>query len=150
MITPGPQDWPAPDPGVLDEAMRQLKAEHDKIIGVQRRMKEMSATAASRDRAVSVTVDGRGEVAQVSFTGNKYRSMPPAELGKVVTETIAEARRQVFEQLGGVMGPMLPPGIDVRAALTGDLDLTAVVDDLVGGFEFFTTTGKDESNGLRH
>lgn len=143
MITPGPQDWPALDQSVLDEAVQNLKAEHNRIIGMQRQMREINATASSRDRAVSVTVDGRGEVAQVSFTGNKYRSMPAAELGKVVTETIAEARRKVFDQLEGVMGSMLPPGIDARAALTGDLDLTAVVDDLVGGYEFFKSSGKD-------
>jgi DNA-binding protein YbaB len=127
---------PAFDRGMIDEALNGLKAEHAKVVEAQRKMNEATEVVNSQDRSVSVTVDGRGEVVKVAFKGTKYRSMPAAELGRLVTDTIAAARRKVYDRMESVLGPMIPEalGLDVGAALRGDADLGEMVDKLVNGF----------------
>lgn len=147
MVMPGmPGGVPSFDRGMLDEALKELKREHGKVVEAQRRASRTNGVATSRDRAVSVTVDGRGEVVQVMFKGTRYRSMPAAELGQLVTDTIAAARRKVFKELEGVMGPMMPVGLDVRGALTGDVDLDGLLDNLIGGADFFGAFGTERSS----
>ncbi|GLY33790.1 YbaB/EbfC family nucleoid-associated protein [Kineosporia sp. NBRC 101731] len=47
-----------------------------------------------KNKMFTVTVGGRGNVQDITFRATAYRSLAPAELGKLLVETIEQAREQ--------------------------------------------------------
>ncbi|MET9016685.1 MULTISPECIES: YbaB/EbfC family nucleoid-associated protein [Streptomyces] len=64
----------------------------------------ISATATSKDRLVTATVDARGTLTELKFNSSRYRSMAPSELSAVLTDTIAKAQKDVTDQMKEIFG----------------------------------------------
>ncbi|HVQ90074.1 MAG TPA: YbaB/EbfC family nucleoid-associated protein [Mycobacteriales bacterium] len=100
-----------------------------------------TATARAKGRQVSATVDGRGRLTEVRFHGQGYRSMPAAELGTLVVETVNRAHADVQRQLWASAAGYLPTGVTVDDVVGGDFNwastlsaeirLPALVQDLL-------------------
>ncbi|MFI5494204.1 YbaB/EbfC family nucleoid-associated protein [Actinoplanes sp. NPDC051859] len=114
---------PAGFDGELDKMWDTIREQQSQLQDVQRAVDAATATATSRDRSVAATVDGFGNVTSVQFSGTRYRSMPPTELGVLVVETIAAARRQIESQVSEIYRPLLPEAADLGAASTGRVDV---------------------------
>ncbi|RKT86453.1 YbaB/EbfC DNA-binding family protein [Saccharopolyspora antimicrobica] len=95
----------------------------------QRRLSEVSATAVSPRRELSVTVGPQGVITELKFLTSAYRRLAKNELSELVTRTIADARAKLTEELAEVMAPMMPPGMDVKAVLNGTVSAEQMAPD---------------------
>jgi DNA-binding protein YbaB len=122
---------------LLDEFHQQREA----MLAAQRKLRSVSGTATAPKRAVKVTVGCQGEITELSFPTQAYRTMAPAELAAAVTETIATARAKAMHAMSELMAPLLPAGVSARDAAAGKVDLASFVpdglprslDELLGG-----------------
>lgn len=130
-----------------EELARQREALHD----MQRRLAETGATVTSKNRAVSVTLDGQGNVIDIKFVTGAYRGMPPAELGTLLVATIAEARASVTGQVAEILEEMMP-GSSMLDVLNGDFDLDEMMDEAiseaVSSQPFFNVGPDDADSGV--
>ncbi|WP_239643754.1 YbaB/EbfC family nucleoid-associated protein [Nocardiopsis kunsanensis] len=84
-------------------------------------LESATAEALSKDRMVSATVNARGEIADLKFHTDKYRSMAPAELAAAVKDVVERARRDVARQVSDALGDLAPGDSAARAqAVAGD------------------------------
>lgn len=65
-----------------------------------------SVKVRSRDRSVEVTVGPQGELTQISFPDNKYRTMGAAQLSAAVLEAVQNARGQMARRVMEAFGPL--------------------------------------------
>lgn len=114
----------------IEEAYQELARQREALSDMQRRLNETGATATSKNRAVSVTLDGQGNVSEVKFLTGAYRSMAPAELGTLLVDTINEARASLTSQLAEVLQEVMP-GSSMLDVLNGDFDLDTMMDEAI-------------------
>lgn len=102
--------------------VEMLREEYESQIAnlseMQRRMSEISATAVSPRRELSVTVSHQGVITELKFLTSAYRGLAKNELAELVTRTIAEARDKVTDQTAQLLAPLMPPGLNARDLLT--------------------------------
>src|SRR6266480_4576727 len=109
----------------FDEAMSDVFARLDKrredLVRVHQSLDEVTSTVRSRKRQVSATVDARGELVDLKFHGQSYKSMEPGDLAKLILETIAQARDEAKAQLWASLAEADPDGAEfAKAASTVD------------------------------
>ena len=90
-------------------------------------MRTATATVKSSKGLVTVTVGPQGEITELTFNTRGYRSMAPAELSTVLTETIAKARAEVAEQMRAAVTPFLPAGLAFDDMRAGKVDWAAML-----------------------
>src|SRR5262249_55810382 len=86
---------------------------------------EISQQTSDKNKIMTVTVAGRGELKEIKFRGDAYRELAPAELADLLVKTIEEARRAAQERaLDGIQELMheVPP-------LSGDLTEMGTADE---------------------
>ncbi|MFE5536889.1 YbaB/EbfC family nucleoid-associated protein [Streptomyces sp. NPDC056492] len=65
-----------------------------------------SAKVRSPDRSVEVVVGPQGELTQITFLDNKYRSMGAAQLSAAVLEAVQSARGRMAQRVMDAFGPL--------------------------------------------
>jgi DNA-binding protein YbaB len=139
--------------------MKEITAEYEQarrdIAKLQEAVESAAGSARSKNRMISATVDGRGEVTEVKFHGQNWRSMAPGELGKLVVATIKAAREAACKQMWSSISSMVPDGLDLSAAMAGRLDWAAatpesielprVIQDFLGGQSRARLDGADQA-----
>lgn len=75
----------------------------------QERLAGLSATASSRDAAVTVTVDGSGALIDLRF-GARAGELPPARLAELVLDLSREAAADASRQVRAVVEPVTAAG----------------------------------------
>ncbi|MET7394107.1 YbaB/EbfC family nucleoid-associated protein [Dactylosporangium sp. NPDC005572] len=115
----------------LYDRIEQAHAEFDRVqatlADIQDSLGSTETTATSKNRALSVTVDGRGEISDIKFLTRSYRTMPPAELTAMLIETIREARAQARTAMAEAFQPVFPPGSPLADIINGRVDLEAMM-----------------------
>jgi len=115
-------------------ALEELRAQQDKIAAAVGKLDEVTATASSKDRTVTATVDGQGRLTDLDFQGRRWREMAPKELGAKIVEVVAEAQREAAGATNAVMAGIAPTGVDLDALRANGPDIesmiTAAIDDL--------------------
>jgi DNA-binding protein YbaB len=115
----------------LESALESFRAQQEKIRAFQERMADRTTTVTSKNRMVVVTVDATGLLTGLEFKGNRYRTLPPAELGALVVETVASAQQeartaamQAASELrsGGGLGSIGSGGRDLDSIFRTALD----------------------------
>ncbi|EWM19092.1 YbaB/EbfC family nucleoid-associated protein [Kutzneria sp. 744] len=131
-------DWNAANFRSLDEAseaaLAALEREQRKLADVTRVIDEETVTVRAKDRSLSITLDGRGEVTNIAFNGTKYRAMAPAELAHLLVETIRAGRAQCVQKMTAAMGQPALPDIDFAELASGNLNPMEVFDKLITPF----------------
>jgi DNA-binding protein YbaB len=111
-----------------DDAVEKLMAEYqqqlEKLGEHQRKMSELTGTAASQRKQVSVTVGPQGELLELKFLTDAYREMAPAELSKIIIDTFSAARNALVAQQRELMAANAPAGVNIGALFGPDADLT--------------------------
>lgn len=114
-----------------DEAINQMMADYQRqlenLTEHQRRMSEITGTAASQRKSVSVTVGSQGQILELKFPTDAYREMAPMELANVIAETFNAARAQVQKQQQELMTANAPTGMDLSKMFGPDSDLGKVL-----------------------
>jgi DNA-binding protein YbaB len=111
--------------------MAELQRTRQRLTALRSEMAEASTTVSSKDKMISVTVDGRGAVTGITFQTAKWRRMAPAELGAALVSTIAAARQEAMERAADKYQPVFPAGMPARQLLSGRLDLDKMFADVV-------------------
>ena len=97
-----------------DELLDQLRSRLADIESASRRARqharEARNTAQDKEKLMTATVGGRGELQQIVFHGIAYRDLPPAELADVIVRTVARAREKAQES-----------AMAIASELTGDM-----------------------------
>ncbi|MFF9017197.1 YbaB/EbfC family nucleoid-associated protein [Streptomyces sp. NPDC014870] len=92
----------------LAEALAEFEETRAKLADAAAAASRVSATVTAKDRSVAVTMGPQGELTQIRFPTNAYRSMPPAQLAAALMATIGLARKQAAEQLAEIYRPFGP------------------------------------------
>ena len=103
----------------LDAAVAGLEKQRRDLDAVRHGLETATSSSTSRDHTLTVTVRARGEVEAVHFHGTRYRALPPAELEKLIVETIAAARAQMATRVAEAFQPYLPAGSQLAALMAG-------------------------------
>lgn len=116
----------------MARATAAMADERRKLAEFQNKVSETTTVVQSRDRMVSMTFTGRGELSKLTFNNTRYRSMAPAELAAVITDTLTTGRNEAMAKLGGLMDPDALPGIAFGDLARGNVDLNEVVNAVIG------------------
>ena len=112
----------------IEQAAAELREQGERIRSFQAGLEQRSTTVVSKDRMVTVTVNGTGKLTALSIKGNRYRTMSSAELGNIVLETVNQALEKVAAETMATVNSLMPSGL----ATTGmGADGTVDVDELV-------------------
>jgi DNA-binding protein YbaB len=116
----------------LAGALAELEEQRRKLTEMQRAMTTTTTKVHARDRLLTVTFDGRGDVTKIEFDGFRYRKLAPGELGKLIVDTIAAGRRQAIEKIGAMMGGDPLPGVSFTDLATNARPAAEVLDSFLG------------------
>jgi DNA-binding protein YbaB len=116
---------------MVEAAMQELQRSRERLVALRSTMSEASTTVSSKDKAISVTVDGRGAVTGIAFHSAKFRKMAPAELGAALVDAIAAARQSALERVAETFQPMFPSALPAKDVLSGKLNLDAMFADAI-------------------
>ena len=115
----------------IEAAMADLEREKRKLQEVGKVWDEATTTVRAKDNSFAMTFDGRGELSDLTFNGNKYRTLPPAQLAHLILETLRQGRVQAMEKVQKVMGDGRP-GLDYASMLNGKADPMEILNSLIG------------------
>ncbi|MEU3269285.1 YbaB/EbfC family nucleoid-associated protein [Saccharomonospora sp. NPDC006951] len=113
----------------IDEAMREMRAKQEELTGAFDKLREVTATAASKDRAIQATVDSQGKLTDLTLSGKRWRDMAPKELGAKIVEVVTDAQDQAAAATASAMAGFLPEGLDLDRLRESGPDLAAMFDD---------------------
>ncbi|MCI2417470.1 YbaB/EbfC family nucleoid-associated protein [Saccharopolyspora sp. K220] len=116
----------------LGSALELFEQEQAKLADFQQKLAETSTVVDSRNRMLTVTLDGSGELSDLKFNTTAYRTMAPAELSALILETLRKARSQSFQTMQELMGGGPLQGLDIEEIATGQADLAAVLGKVMG------------------
>ncbi|WP_432838050.1 YbaB/EbfC family nucleoid-associated protein [Dactylosporangium sp. CA-092794] len=111
----------------VEQALAEFEATMKGVRAAQRDLEAVRTTVTAKSRAVTVVVDAGGDVMEVRFPTHAFRTMPPAELGRLLVETIADARTQARRAAVAAFGEFLPAGAAAHGLFDGGVDFERVV-----------------------
>jgi len=115
----------------IEQAYAAFEKQKAAISGLEQAMASAETTVTAKNRAVTVTVDGRGDVVEIKFPTNAYRTMAPAELGNLLVETAKTAREQARETATGMFEALLPARMPLLGVLNGKRGFDEMMDAAV-------------------
>lgn len=98
----------------FNEAVAEFEEQRDSFLQMQEDFDQITGSARSKRRQVSVTVDANGDIIELKFHGQGYRNLPPAELADIIVQTFREARREAQAQVSESVSDLLPPGVELE------------------------------------
>lgn len=141
----------------LGSALEMIEKEQAKLGDFQRKIAETTTVVESRNKMLTVTLDGNGELQDLKFNTTAYRSMAPAELAAAITETLHKAREQSLQTMQELMnGTGVPGSVDVKDLTSGEADFASVLGKIVEpSMQLLRETEKwqqhtDEDDGWEH
>jgi DNA-binding protein YbaB len=122
--------------------LADLGRQREAVGTFQQELAEATTTVAPRNRSISVTVDGQGELVDIKFPSQSYRTMAPAELGRLIVDTVTEARAEARDKAVAMLRDLAPTGLPVGDILRGPVDLDTAMermDEVMRGAGLGTT-----------
>jgi hypothetical protein len=133
----------------LETAIAEFNATRERLESLGSMFPDDDAvTIRSSDRRVSVSAGPRGEIRSVKFHGESYRTLAPAELGKIVMETVERARREAVEATREKVSAAFPSAFGSIG--NGEIDLDNVWTSFlrsIGHEELADEFGDDKETG---
>jgi hypothetical protein len=109
-------------------ALNRVRQQSDRI---RDQVRHARTTVEDRERRLSATVDGHGDLRQLVFHGDAYRDLAPAELADLIVQTVAKARdgarRKVMAGVRALNGDLAGLGDMARGAATVDELIEGIV-----------------------
>ncbi|MDH6708737.1 DNA-binding protein YbaB [Kitasatospora sp. MAA19] len=126
----GPDDLFASMSEEIGQAMEAMREHQAKAEAVQAELAKSSATVTSKDRMVTAKVGPQGQVLALTFHTTGYQEMAPAQLGKLLTDLLNEARAAMGEQVIQAMKSFEGVGDMLRLSLSGGSTLDQLLEPL--------------------
>lgn len=102
----------------LARAIADLETTQTEVARAERELADASATVRSPDRAVQVTVSAQGDLTELKFLDDKYRTMSATQLAASVLEAAQEARAVMARRVMDTFEPFTRPS-DAVPEMTG-------------------------------
>ncbi len=115
----------------FEQAYAEFAKQQSGVSEFERKLAEASTTVTAKNRAVIVTVDGQGDLTELKFPTNAYRTMAPAELSSLLVETIKSAREQARESASELLHAHLPAGGLAFDMLDNPVDFDEILTEAV-------------------
>jgi DNA-binding protein YbaB len=115
----------------IQQRLVELRERRQVMARIQQELAETQTTVASKNHAISVTVDSRGELADIRFRTNSYRTMAPAELAQLLMDTVKAARTEARAAVAEAFAPLLPAGTPLLDMMNGTVDFEAMMRDTI-------------------
>lgn len=107
---------------IIADLMATVEEQKNGLFQLQNSMTEMTGSATSPRRELSVTVDPRGAVVAMKFLSQSYRKMAAEELAAMILATIGSAQQDMRDQMRQRMAEIGPPGTKLTDFATGASD----------------------------
>ncbi|WP_052709678.1 YbaB/EbfC family nucleoid-associated protein [Streptomyces sp. NRRL S-495] len=114
----------------IAQAMAEMQTELARAEEMQQEMNELTGSVTSKDRMVTAKVGSQGQVVSLTFHTNDYRDMAPAELAKILTDVLNEARADVGKQVAERISRFDGIGETLRLSMTGGSELDEILEPL--------------------
>lgn len=126
-------NFSAADPDrALSDAWKALETEKQKIKELGKHWEEASTTVRAKDQSFDLTFDGRGELVDLAFNGERYRKLAPAQLAELIVETVGKGRAEAQQKVSDVVGQSEVQGLDLEGLMTGKVSPDKLIDSLLG------------------
>ncbi|MEV4352709.1 YbaB/EbfC family nucleoid-associated protein [Actinoplanes sp. NPDC049596] len=119
----------------LEQVLADFEKRKTAIAGFEQDLRDESTTVTAKNRAVMAVVDGQGQLSEVKFLTNAYRSMAPAELAALVVETVKSAQHQAREKVAAKFQSLLPEGTPSLDIMSGPVDFDAAMKRILSTFD---------------
>lgn len=106
----------------LNEIMGRLADHRNQLQETQERLARQTVKVTSKDRSITVIMGTQSDVRDITFQGQSYRTMAPAELGRALVEVLEKARLEVRATVTRAVTPMMGFGDEVRESMLGGTD----------------------------
>ncbi|MGW4551334.1 YbaB/EbfC family nucleoid-associated protein [Streptomyces violaceorubidus] len=93
----------------LAETLSALESVTSDMARAKAELSEATRVARSPDRSVEATVGPQGQLLDLRFLDNKYRTMSSTELASSVLEAVSQARDAMSRQVMETMAPFTQP-----------------------------------------
>jgi DNA-binding protein YbaB len=118
----------------IEQMLAEARATHAQLAERAAEVEALTATAASKDRTVSATVDARGVLTELKITGQSWRELAPKELCSKIVDVVAQAQRDVQGRGQELFEGVGPDGLDPTGGLPSADEMTAMLQGLVAQF----------------
>jgi DNA-binding protein YbaB len=115
----------------MEAALADLRAQREKIREFDASVASRKTVMKSKNQMVSATVDSRGKLVELSLKGNRYRTLPPAELASLIVETVAKAQDAALKESLTAAAKLLPDGMRLAGIADGHLDVDRMFDEAI-------------------
>lgn len=111
----------------IEQLLELYQQQRTQALEAQRKVEEISVTVTAPKRALTVTVDGNGNITGMTFPTQAYRTMASAELAAMVMKTVAEAKAKALSQMSELMSVMMPEGVSMADMQRGKVSIDRVL-----------------------
>lgn len=115
----------------IEQAYAELERSQAALAGVQEELDGAQTTVTSKNRAITVTVNSRGDLVDIKFLTRSYRTMPSPELATLLIDTIAEARTKAQAAVAATFQSVLPAGMSALDMINGTVDFDAMMREAI-------------------
>jgi len=110
----------------IDELTQEYDKARERTGELRRKVSELTVTVIAPRETVKVTVGAQGDVRAIEFPTGAYKRMPPAELSAALMSALTEAKEKAQVQLGELMAPSMPKGLNFLDIMSGKADMPAL------------------------
>ena len=103
----------------LDQLVEQYDAARRSLADAHGKVREVNGRAQSPDRLITAVVSARGALRELRLNPKVYRKLAPSQLAGAIVNVVREAAADASAQVGAVLRPMLPPGVDADDIVHG-------------------------------
>ncbi|WP_018637225.1 YbaB/EbfC family nucleoid-associated protein [Parafrankia elaeagni] len=95
------------DDDMMETALTSLARTGEVAQRMMREGDDVTSRASDKNKMVTVTVGGHGTLKNISFRGDGYRDLPPAELADILVKTIERARQKARDRAVAMVRDLL-------------------------------------------
>ncbi|MDG4765991.1 YbaB/EbfC family nucleoid-associated protein [Solwaraspora sp. WMMD406] len=103
----------------IQQGLAEVRRYQEDLHRMQRSLQERSASVTTPDRAMTVVVGAQGELNEIVFQGQAYRSMAAADLAKAIVGAYQQARSQMAAETEEAVQAFVERGTRIRTGMTG-------------------------------
>ncbi|TPW76681.1 YbaB/EbfC family nucleoid-associated protein [Schumannella sp. 10F1B-5-1] len=118
----------------IEQMMAEVRQTHADLAERAAEVDALTATATSKDRVLSATVDARGVLTDLKITGQSWRELAPKELSSKIVAIVAQAQQEVQERGRALLADGAPDGLDPMAGMPSADEMTSMMQGLVAQF----------------
>ncbi|TPW77906.1 YbaB/EbfC family nucleoid-associated protein [Schumannella soli] len=118
----------------IEQMLAEARETHAQLAERAAEAEALTATATSKDRVLSATVDARGILTDLKITGQSWRELAPKELCSKIVDIVAQAQHDVQERGKQLFDGVGPDGLDPTAGMPSADEMTSMLQGLITQF----------------